>query len=636
MSRPQLAKAQSTDMLLGSTASFDSIEAALAKADQLSQQIAGSLTRLGGASTAIENAIKPISGSTQTYSNISKHVDATVHELEVLRSYQSVFEEEEPRIRRGSVEVPECLQLISRLDSAIEALSGSKLKSSQQVILKMNQLKIAAVASIRERFTKTLSAVSPAAAQTQGDGAPPPFNPTIADETLRKLAEMVEFFGQTEQAVAIPIYSEVRGKYINSHLTMLSAAAVRTDIKRVNGFYKKGSSPFHEFMKAMVNAIVSEDKNIRSVFKNSNDIQSTRSATLREIEKLLQSTTQAINTTVRKSLITDCLLAFDVVDSIHRASGDLLLAVDSAPFNLESTASKDLRKTAQDALLEMLRHTESQVAGLQQLPPDFKVLDITKQVTAWIIRVAEYDMALANIMIPLGSPSSWPVKLGYRSTFSTAPTGSSSKKSFMGTEVLVMFFSELIDDLLINIEIKARTQYKKVTRVGLQIISNLLFLEKGMRQSADLIGLLSAGGGFDRLDKIRKRGLNMFLEGWKVCASHLMDVTVVRTSSSASGSGTGGGGGSRNGAMSSRDREAVKEKFRNFNTDFEELVAKFKEYAFTDAELRAYLAKEVAFISPLYNRFYEKYKSGEFSKHTEKYIKYSKTQLDAVLAGLAN
>lgn len=366
------------------------------------------------------------------------------------------------------------------------------------------------------------------------------------------------------------------------------------------------------------------------MFKSKSDAQSANSSTLRDLEKLFQSTTQAINVFVRKNLITDCLVAFDVLEMIHRSAGEILLAVEQPPFNLEGAASKELRKTAQDALFEMLRYTESQVSAMPQLPADFKVLDITKQVTLWIGRLAEYDMTLASLMIPLGAPVNWQIKLAFHSTFSSAPVTSSSSgpKSYMGSEIVVLFISELIDDLLVNIEIKARAQYKKVTRVGLQVIANLLHLERGLRQSSELIGLLSAGGGFDRIDKIRKRALNMFLEGWKVCASHLMDVTVVRSNSTTSSGKTG--------AMSSRDREAVKEKFRGFNTDFEDLVTKFKEYAFADAELRAYLAREVSFISPLYNRFYEKYKSGEFSKHTEKYIKYSKTQLDATLASLAN
>lgn len=268
MSRPVLVWRPTTES--PATPGFASLEASLLTADRLSQQIAGSLTRLGGASTAIESAIKPISGSTQTYSNISKRknflvfffryvirnyalrlkldVDATVEELEVLRSYQSVFEEEEPRIRRGNLTVVECLQSIDRLNKTIKALEGSVLKSDQQVIVKMSQLKIAAVANIRERFTKLLASAS----NSDGDS----FDPLIADETVENLSTMVDFFMVTDNSVAVPVYSEIRSKYIGSHLTKLSAAAARTDIKRVNGFYKKGSTPFKEFVESLAITIV--------------------------------------------------------------------------------------------------------------------------------------------------------------------------------------------------------------------------------------------------------------------------------------------------------------------------------------------------------------------------------------------
>ncbi|KAK9483599.1 Cullin repeat-like-containing domain protein [Lipomyces starkeyi] len=604
---------------LATPASTAALEQALKKADILAQHIAGSLARLGGASTTIENAIKPISGSTQTYTNISKNVEATVSELEVVRSYQAVFEEEEPRIRRGNLEVVEYSQSISRLKAAIKSLEGSPLKSSQQVTLRMNQLINTAVSNVRDRYRKALIGVSPISDENNVE-----FVTEIPEATIKDLSIMVDFFMVTDASAGMPIYADIRGKYIMHNLSVLSETAIKTEIKRVNGFYRKGTSSFKLYMDALLRAMMTEEKMVRKIFKAKADIQGALTATLKDLEKSFQAAVQAINIVIRKNLITDCFYAFDVIEQIHAASGELLLATENPVFNLES-CSKELRKTAQDSFQEILRHIEAVVSGLPGLPIDFAVPDITKQVIGWITRLADYDTTLPSLLIPLGAPATWPLRLSYQSTFSTATGSGTPNSSYMGTEILSLFISEIFDDLLVNIEAKARAQYKKVTRVGLQIIANLLYVERAVRSSPEVSAVLASGTGIDRLDKIRKRALNMFLDGWKVCASYLMDVTIVRSASTASVG---------KGIMSSKDRELIKEKFRNFNTAFEELVAKFKEYNFADTELRAYLAKEVAFVSPLYQRFYEKHKSGEFSKHTEKYIKYSKSQLDQLLASL--
>ncbi|KAK9372436.1 Cullin repeat-like-containing domain protein [Lipomyces chichibuensis] len=628
MSRPGMIRTPTNTLpngassmsLPATSASTVALEQALKKTDILAQHIAVSLARLGGASTTIENAIKPISGSTQTYTNISKNVEATVSELEVVRSYQAVFEEEEPRIRRGNLEVVEYSQSISRLKAAIKSLEGSPLKSSQQVTLRMNQLINTAVSNVRDRYRKALIGVSPI---SKGDNNVE-FVTEIPEATIKDLSIMVDFFMVTDASAAAPIYADIRGKYIMHNLSVLSETAIKTEIKRVNGFYRKGTSSFKLYMDTLLKAMVAEEKIIRKIFKATADIQGALTATLKDLEKSFQAALQAINIVIRKNLITDCFYAFDVIEQIHAASGELLLATENPLFNLES-CSKELRKTAQDSFQEILRHIEAVVSGLPGLPIDFAVLDITKQVMGWVMRLADYDTTLASLLIPLGSPAAWSLRLSYQSTFSTATGSGTPNSSYMGTEILSLFISEIFDDLLVNIEAKARAQYKKVTRVGLQVIANLLYVERAVRSSTVVLAVLTSGTGVDRLDKVRKRALNMFLDGWKVCASYLMDVTIVRSASTASGG---------KGIMSSKDRDVIKEKFRNFNTTFEELIAKFKEYNFADTELRRYLAKEVAFVSPLYQRFYEKHKSGEFSKHTEKYIKYNKLQLDQLLASL--
>ncbi|KAK9446422.1 Cullin repeat-like-containing domain protein [Limtongia smithiae] len=613
-----------TDVPSAAPTPLSRLDSALQQSDRLAQQIAASLNRLGQASTAIESAIKPISGSTQTYSNVSKHIESTIAELDLLRTHQAVFEEEEARIRRGNLEVVECLQSIRKLQAAIAALDGSTLKSSQQVTLKMQQLITFAVGNIRDRYRKILATVSvyPPVKIAKDDTpvADGKFDCSIAPDTLQSLSTMVDFFTLTDSTVTVPLYVDARSTFIIRRLTTLSEAAVNFEIK---GDYEKGSSQFRPYIDAVLSVLKNESKNIEAVFKSPAAVQAVASATLKDVEKNFANTVAALTTQIRKNMIRDCFYAYDLIELVHFANGELLLSVENPPFSLEG-ASKMLRKTAQDSFTEMLMHIETIVQALPQLPLDFQVLDITKQTASWLVRLEDYDSILAPLLIPLGPPSAWSLKLTYQQTLSTAATGGTPKNSYMGPEILALYISECLDDLLGNIEAKARVQYKKVTRVGLQVVANLLYVERTLKGSQDLWPMVSTGGGSERLEKIRKRALNMFLEGWEACAHNLLDVTVVRTNTASSRT-----------TMSTRDREQIKEKFKNFNADFEDLVAKFREYSFRDAELKGFLVKELSLIIvPLYNRFYEKYKGGEFSKHADKYIKYNKTQLETALKAL--
>lgn len=363
------------------------------------------------------------------------------------------------------------------------------------------------------------------------------------------------------------------------------------------------------------------------IFKSQQEIQRAFSLTLNDLENSFITTMKTFGLMIKKNIATDCFYVFDVLECIHVTSGNILLSTDTSVFNFDEPY-KDLKRTAQESFEELLKHTEMSVQALSSLPADFAVLDTTKDFTSRLLRFGDYDTILASILTPIGPPSKWQLRLNYSTVFQTGNTVN-TKSSYHGTEILSIFMADCIDTLIVNIEIKAKSLTKKSPPVGLQVITNLMFVERMVKRDPIISSILGGFGGLERLEKLKKRAMNIFLEGWKTCAAHLMDATVVRNNSTTS-----------RGNMSSKDREAIKEKFRvcsfcecvylssflilidinlkNFNSDFEDLISRFKNYNIADAEVRAYLAKEVAFISPLYYRFYERHKAGDFSKHTEK------------------
>lgn len=85
--------------------------------------------------------------------------------------------------------------------------------------------------------------------------------------------------------------------------------------------------------------------------------------------------------------------------------------------------------------------------------------------------------------------------------------------------------------------------------------------------------------------------------------------------------------------LGSKDKDTIKEKFKTFNTSFDELCCRHKAMGM-EREVRIQLAREVqAMIEPLYSRFWDRYH--EIDKGKGKYVKYDKGSLSAQLATLA-
>jgi exocyst complex protein 7 len=85
--------------------------------------------------------------------------------------------------------------------------------------------------------------------------------------------------------------------------------------------------------------------------------------------------------------------------------------------------------------------------------------------------------------------------------------------------------------------------------------------------------------------------------------------------------------------MSSKEKDGIKEKFKNFNAGFDELVARHKAFKM-EGEVRRDLGRAVQlFLERLYIRFWDRYR--EIDKGKGKYVKYDKAQVSQILTGLS-
>ena len=83
------------------------------------------------------------------------------------------------------------------------------------------------------------------------------------------------------------------------------------------------------------------------------------------------------------------------------------------------------------------------------------------------------------------------------------------------------------------------------------------------------------------------------------------------------------------------DKAHLKERFRGFNSEFEETYRTQKFYSVPDPEVkRALQEASVDMVLPLYKEFVTKYAAVPFSKNMSKYVRYNADTLSAMIRTL--
>lgn len=84
------------------------------------------------------------------------------------------------------------------------------------------------------------------------------------------------------------------------------------------------------------------------------------------------------------------------------------------------------------------------------------------------------------------------------------------------------------------------------------------------------------------------------------------------------------------GKLTDKYCKIIKEKFEGFNKEFKDICTTQRSYSIPDVEMRESLKRDnKEHICPKYTQFYEKYASVNFTKHPEKYIKYTPAEVSS-------
>jgi exocyst complex protein 7 len=458
----------------------------------------------------------------------------------------------------------------------------------------------------------------------------------ILQNKTRQLADIESFFTTNQSRSpdgrsTVGMYTDTRGAYIAGSLQNLASASISTSRKKSpNEIYRQGTSGIGHYGRGLKGMFLAEWRIITSVFPRdswSYVFENTTRSALAEFSRTLRE----LSTQIRANMTTDCFLAYEIVGIVNR----LAIDIDGDTGQLKQQlvdAVKPVRDTAKVSIGELLDDIRRRISVMIAFPSDGASLPLTADIMTRLQTLVLYSQPLASILTSLGD-GNW-----YSRSNNGSSTSLPSTKSFDvgadGNQLLAHYVLDSIEALLSNLESRGKVLTKSKAVFGIFLANNVAVVDRMVR-SSDLQGLLTSTNSSNKMDSWRKKGTATYLDAWREPCAALMDVQYTnRGARPPSGQGGYIDSATIIKGLSSKDKDAIKEKFKSFNISFEGLSAKHKEMSGSmEREVRSQLDRDIqAMIEPLYARFWDRYH--DVDRGRGKYVRYDKESLSAALASL--
>ncbi|KAL8869083.1 MAG: hypothetical protein Q9174_004536 [Haloplaca sp. 1 TL-2023] len=572
---------------------------------------------------------------------MNDNIDRVLDSIEKMLGPSEDKGREERIIRAGPdrVGLPDYMASLKRLDRSLSQMSSTNLRVNQQAIGDFNELLSEGHSKLEGLFRSILvediEPVEPLRYITKDM----PF-PVLQQEKASKLGLIDSFLSSTtakdasyksRESASIRIYAELRGAYLSGSLHNLSTASISTSKRKASDeIYRQGTSGISHYAQGIEGIFAAEFGNISAIFARQN-WGTAFDATCRKALAEFAKTLRELNMHIKQNLTTDCFLAYEIIEIVtslgqrmDQLSGQLKL-----PF---ADALKPIRENAKSSLAELIEDVRRRIQSMQTLPPDGSAIPFTSEIMTRMQNLTMYPRALASILASVGE-GNWnsPSAATHTNSTTSVPTLKSLDVGADSSQLLSQYITDTIETLLATLDARARLLLKSKSLSGVFIANNVAVIDRMIR-SSDLSSTLPPTTT-TKLDSWRSKGTKAYLDTWREPCSALMDVQYTnRHARPPSGS---------NGVIDSaavikqlggKDKDSIKDKFKNFNTSFEELSRQHKSLQM-EREVRSQLAREVqAMVEPLYARFWDRYH--EIDKGKGKYVRFDKGGLSAQLANL--
>ena len=611
------------------------LQANLEKLKSLSKKIQGSMSRLEVSGRTVQDAIGPVYGNTQRLQTMNTNVDRVLEAIERAREPLDMTKREERilRSRPDKVGLADYISSIDRTNQALRGLRATNLRSNQQAISELTSLLQIATQNLEDVFRdlcrRDSQPIEPLGYIMKAADFPR-LNSNKTTQLRSINTHIYNFASQTSPNELTPsakVYAQERGQYVTLSLQNLATASMST-ARKVTGadaIYKQGSNGIGSYASGIQGMYTAEYDNICPIF-NREEWGPVLSATCQSSLTVFANTLRDLDSHIKSNLITDCYLAYEIIDIVSNTSFQLEQRTGELKQAM-SDALKPIRETAKGSLSTLLTDVRTRIQQMQSLPVDGGAVPITSEVMQRLQLMTSYLPPISSIMRSLGD-GGWSAPLTANSTGSI-PTLKSFDVGADGKQLFSHYSNDTIETLLSNLETRAKALLRGKAVQGVFMANNIAIVERMIR-SSELQPLLVES---PKIEAWKKKASKSYTDAWAEPSQILFDVQYTSKQPRPPSTGQGVDSAAVLRTMSSKDKDGIKEKFKGFNAAFDDLVAKHKTFKM-EPDVRRQLSKDVqALIEPLYSRFWERYH--EVDKGKGKYVKYDKAHLSGILASLA-
>ncbi|KAK1062589.1 exocyst complex component exo70 [Friedmanniomyces endolithicus] len=606
------------------------------KMKAVTRKMEASMARLEQSGRTVQEAIGPVYGNTQRLQTQNANITRIQEAINRFREPLDMRDREERvlRSRPDRVGLQEYISSMDRTSQALRNLQKTNMRANEQTILELTELLRIGTENLEAVFRDMLredsQPIEPLKQITTGKDYP-----RISSTKSGRLSTVNQHIAKYSSYATQPgdlqpsakVYAHERGQYIMLSLQNLATASKSTARKvDASAVYRQGSNGIGSYAQGLQGMYLAEYDNIGLIFGR-DEVGAVLQATCLSSLTDFSSTLRDLDAHVRENMLTDCYLSYEIIEVVSSMSHQLEGKTGELKYAL-SEALKPGRETAKSSLSFLLNDTRTKIQQMQALPVDGSSIPLTAEVMMRLQLMTAYLPPLSSIMRSLGD-GGWSAPNTTSSTTSI-PTIKSFDVGADGKTLFAHYAADTLDTLLAALEARSRSLLRGRSLQGVFLANNVCVAERMIRTS-ELDPLLAATAQ-PKLDAWRKKATQAYIDAWKEPSTHLLDVQFTAKAPRPPSTGAAVDSGAILKALNSKDKDGIKEKFRNFNASFDDLVAKHKAYKM-EAEVRRALGRDVQnFIEPLYNRFWERYH--EVDKGKGKYVKYDRQQMAGALAGL--
>ncbi|KAH9769164.1 exocyst complex component EXO70A1 [Citrus sinensis] len=594
--------------------------------------------------SALETAMRPTQIRTHAIRKAHENIDKTLKAAEVILAQFDLSRQAESKILRGPHEDLESyLEAIDQLRSNISYFSSNKgFKNSEGVINNANTLLVKAISKLEDEFKQLLASYSkplepdrlfeclpnsmrPSSGspghngdsshkspsnhhseQPNGDAetavfTPPTLIPPRILPLLHDLAQQMVQAGHQQQLQRI--YRDTRSTVLEESLRKLGVEKLsKDDVQKMQWEVLEAKiGNWIHFMRIAVKLLFAGERKVCDQIFESFDCLSDQcfaEVTASSVTVLL-SFGDAIAKSKRSPEKLFVLLdMYEIMRELHSEiesvfKGKACTEIRESALGL----TKRLAQTAQETFGDFEEAVEKDATKTAVL--DGTVHPLTSYVINYVKFLFDYQSTLKQL-------------------FQEFENGTESDSQLASVTMRIM------QALQTNLDGKSK-QYKDPALTHLFLMNNIHYMVRSVRRSEakDLLG--------DDWVQIHRRIVQQHANQYKrtAWAKILQCLSVQGLTSSGGGGSVATDGGNSSGVS----RALIKDRFKVFNIQFEELHQKQSQWTVPDTELRESLRLAVAeVLLPAYRSFVKRFGPlVENGKNPQKYIRYSAEDLERML-----